>query len=701
LDVLAANSADLTRIVEQSTIPNTVASNFACPVPAGPPMAAQPPVPAPRFADYDFEDWESYDLYPYNDITVLPPQPGVGCVVILPGIGRWIIPVDVFGGWRFDPVVIAVYCRHIILDRLMYHDHYYLADVRLRKKQLNDLMYLAQLSGNRNMLLDAQRRLADLNVQSRWAAMRLNRLQTKLTGLEQEQNKFAHKLPPGKNLFQAVSNSLNSPANLPIVQNFRERIKTEQSIQNQVAGLAGNELMGLRSRIAREKNPQARLALADEFTRLNGDVNKGKLPIPAGQQQVRQVVEKLAKEQDPQKLQGLQKQLNQITKIQEPRTSELLSPDKLASLKQDLAKFPNPQKRNDLETNLTQLQQSVEARTAIENNTERIDAVTARAAKEPDVQKRNEILGQLKELAKPAAVGAGLVGGLGLLGKRQLLETQLSAEADKQKRATLEQALEDQRKLQAESLRKQADRGIQADAVRKQQEELKKQTDQRRLGEQPLKPTDQVRQQQLQQQGLQQQQLDQKHQEELRKQTEQKLHQEQLDKQQAEHRRKQEELQKQTQEKLHREQLEKQQTEQKKLQLQQQQKEKVLLQQQEEQRRRQADTERLKKLEEAAQTRKKQLQTEELHKQQQLKEQQNRQLQQGEQIRRQQLQTDQLRLQQEQMRQQQLRQQQMQQQQMQQQQLRELQMRQQQMRQQQSPGQQQQLPSQQQFPPLR
>ena len=255
------------------------------------------------------------------------------------------------------------------------------------------------------MLWDAQRQLANVNIQEHWTARRLNRLEKKVAGLEQEQHKFAQKLPQGKNLFQAVSNSFNSPKNLKVVQNFRDRIKTDLNVQNQLAGLAGKELTDLRSRVAHERDPQKRLALRDELTKINQDVAQGKLPIPAKQPQVKQVVDRLAREQDPKKLQDLQKQLGRLTKTEAPRTAELLSPDKLASLKQDFAKFPNPQKRNDLEARVGQLQQSVEQRKQAELTREKIDSITTQAAKQGDVRKRNELLGQLKELAKTALTG--------------------------------------------------------------------------------------------------------------------------------------------------------------------------------------------------------------------------------------------------------------------------------------------------------
>jgi hypothetical protein len=632
LEPLASSSEDLLRLVDGTTILGTIAANLdICPVTPPEQRAAEPRVsPGPRYAesfpysDYEFEDWESRDMYPYDEIRVLQPHRGVGAVVELPGVGSWIIPVDVFSGWRFDPDIIGIYSRHIILDNIIYRDQYYLADLRLQQRQFRDLAYLSQLSGNRGMLWDAQRQLANLNIQEDWASKRLNRLQNTVAGLEQEQHKFAQKLPRGKNLFQAVSNSFSSPKNLKVVQNFRDRIKTDLNVQDQLAGLAGKELTDLRSRVAHERDPQKRLALRDGLTRINQDVAQGKLPISAKQPQVKQVVDKLAREQDPKKLQHLQKQLGRLTKTEAPRTAELLSPDKLASLKRDLAKFPNAQKRNDLEAGVGQLQQSVEQRKHAELTGEKIDTITAQAAKQRNVRKRNELLGQLKELAKPALTGAGTAVGLHLLGQRQNLESQLSIEQDKQKRAALEKALEDQRKEQTELLRQVPARGRQAEVVPKQQQEdRQKQTERQRLEQDRQKQTEQSRQQQLGRQKqlerkeLQKQQTEQKRQQILQQQqhkAEQKRLQQQEQQKQLEQRRlgqaEQQRHQKEQVEQTHRQQ---QQTEQAHKQQQQQQHQQ---QQHQQQQRQQVDQQRHQK-EQAEQTHRRQQQAEQAHKQQQ------------------------------------------------------------------------------------
>jgi hypothetical protein len=517
LEALASSSEDLRRQVDGTTIPGTIVANLDnCPVSTPQPLAAQPRVSqCSQYSDYEFEDWGSRDVYPYNDILVQQPDRRVGVVVVLPGVGRWIIPMEVFSGWRYDPEIIGNYSRQIVLDQMIYGDQYYLEDLRLQQQQFRDMVYLAQVSGNRDMLWDAQRSLADVNIQEQWTSRRLNRLETIVAGLKQEQGKFSQRLPQGTNLFQAVSNSFNSPKNLKTVQNFRDRIKTDVNVQNQLAGMAGKELTDMRSRVAHERDPQKRLALRDELNKINQDVAQGKLPIPAKQPQVKKLVDRLTKEQDPKKVQNLQKQLGRLTKTEAPQTAQLLSPDKLTSLKQEVAKFPNPEKRNDLEARVGQLQKSVEQRKQAESTREKIDSITTQAAKQGDVRKRDELLGQLKDLGKTPSASPAV--GLNLLGQRRNLETQLSIEQDKQKRTTLEKALEDHRNKQAELMRQKPEQRKQPEASSGRQQDLQKPAERQQLDRQ--KQTEQAHEQQLdRQKQIESQKLKKQQTEQLQKQ---------------------------------------------------------------------------------------------------------------------------------------------------------------------------------------
>ncbi len=652
LEALASSSEDLRRQVDGTTIPGTIVANLDnCPASTPQPLAAESRVSqGSQYSDYEFEDWGSRDVYPYNDIVVQQPDRGVGVVVVLPGVGRWIIPMEVFSGWRYDPEIIGNYSRQIVLDQMIYGDQYYLEDLRLQQQQFRDMVYLAQVSGNRDMLWDAQQRLADVNIQEQWTSRRLNRLETTVSGLKREQGKFSQRLPQGSNLFQSVSNSFNSPKNLKTVQNFRDRIKTDVNVQNQLAGLAGKELTDMRSRVAHERDPQKRLALRDELNKINQDVAQGKLPIPAKQPQVKQLVDRLAKEQDTKKVQNLQKQLGRLTKTEAPRKEQLLSPDKLTSLKQEVAKFPNQEKRNDLEARVGQLQQSVEQRQQAESTREKIDSITTQAAKQGDVRKRDELLGQLKDLGKTPSASPAV--GLNLLGQRRNLETQLSIEQDKQKRTTLEKALEDHRNKQAELLRQQPEQRKQPEAIRGQQQDLQKPAERQQLDRQ--KQTEQAHEQQLdRQKQLESQKLEKQQTEQLQKQhgeaQQHQRQQEQADQARRQHqmegdlKRHEQEQAQQTQRQQQQKQEQREQVQQQQHKQQQEQAEQSHRQQQQEQRQEQVQQQQHQRQQEQAdQGRRQQQQQQQQQRQEQVQQQQHqRQQEQAEQGRRQQQQQQQ------------------------------------------------------------
>ncbi len=197
------------------------------------------------------------------------------------------------------------------------------------------------------MLLDAQRQLADLNVQSRWAAMRLHRLEQKVGGLDQEQRKFANKLPHGKNLLQ-TSQTPSILLRIWLWPEFPGESQDRIERSGPVGGHGRQGTGGSAFEDRQREKPQARLALTDEFHKISKDVNQGKLPFPqrnpgqtgAGKVQARARPAKAAK---------YQKELTQLTNVEAPRTSELLNQKNLATLKQDIAKFPNAQVRSNLE----------------------------------------------------------------------------------------------------------------------------------------------------------------------------------------------------------------------------------------------------------------------------------------------------------------------------------------------------------------
>jgi hypothetical protein len=733
-DMLSVSSEDLRRLADASTITGTIAANLdgcgaaasALPPPryAVPPEEEPPPsygYSYPSMPDYYVEDWDVDDIYPYPEIRVMePPGPGE-IVVVVPGIGSLYVPVSDYGDWVFDPGIVQIYAGTVFIERVIFFDRHYLRDCRRRQRELNNLIYLAQATGNRNLLLDARRELDSLNVRANWASRRIHGLESRVTALQGDQRKFAGKLPQGFNLHDAISNSFNSPRNLPVVQKLQDRVKTQLAVQNQLANVAGQEVAGLRARVAQERNPEKRLALRSDLDRIRADLAAGRLPLSAKEKDVRSLVKGLSQERDVDKRQKIETDLlGQLKKSGAQLPAGALSPDKLTGLKQDLAKFPNVAQRQDLEKRFAELQQSTDVRRQEEANTNKIEEITAQAVKEKDSQKQRELLGQMNQLLKsPGAAGIGAAG-MQLLQQRQNLERQISGEQDKQKQETLQRSLEVLKKKEAEAnlkqqeeMRKAQDRDRTFQQRLKQQKDLKEQSEIKRRQledrgtgvedklKQQLdlqKQTDLERQKQLQQQKLEQERLRQQQlpskpldqrrlrQEELRKQKleqdqtqkellrkkkfeqdqtrqqqlqQKQLEQDQLRKQKLEQERgRQDQLRKQQ---LDQEQLRKRQQEQERLKLQQSQQEQLRKQQLQQQQLQQQRQQQLHQ----EQLRKQQLQQQQSQ-QQQLQQQKQQQLQ-HEQLRKQQIQQQQLQQQQLQQQQQQQRQQQIQQQQLQQQ----------------------------------
>ncbi len=98
VEVLRTSPADLQTMIGNTTIPGTIVANLeACGISASVRPAPSPPYEGLPPDQYYVEDWEDFDFYPYTEITVLPPRPHVGCVILLPGLGEFIIPFSLFG----------------------------------------------------------------------------------------------------------------------------------------------------------------------------------------------------------------------------------------------------------------------------------------------------------------------------------------------------------------------------------------------------------------------------------------------------------------------------------------------------------------------------------------------------------------------------------------------------------------------------
>jgi hypothetical protein len=91
-EVLDSLPDEVRRIVDITTIPGTIVANLdACGITSAQiqPSTQYGTLPP---QEYYVQDWDEFDYYPYDEITVLPPRPGVGCVIVLPGLGEFVIP---------------------------------------------------------------------------------------------------------------------------------------------------------------------------------------------------------------------------------------------------------------------------------------------------------------------------------------------------------------------------------------------------------------------------------------------------------------------------------------------------------------------------------------------------------------------------------------------------------------------------------
>ncbi len=533
----------LSALAGQTTIAGTMVDDLgACgPVAAGeppPPLAQMPTVSHtfPEVPEYYFEDEGTLYDFPYDDIRVsYSPTYTEGVVVFIPGLGEFFVPLS--PGWVLEPDVCQFYVRRVLIDYAFHFDRGYYDDILRRIQELNRVIYLAQLSGNYGLLWDAQQQLAYLRIRSDWAARRIHRLDGQIRLLDQEQHRYSGRLPAGANLYNTIFSSFNSSSNRGVVEKFRDRLGTERTVEKQLAGLAGQELVRIRSRVAGERDPRKRLALSHELGRIRNTLEQGGVPIPAKKSGVKDLVTRLAKEGDPSGRVQLQQQvLGQLDKESKGvKTVDVLTQDKLKNLGQGIHEFPNRNKRPDLEQRFVELEKSVasrnEAATARVQQETQIKQMGEQAANEKDPQKREQLLKQLQQLTVPlmgrrepttplpvvqppqrllpTPPGGGDAAKKAAIEKKlqeqRLRQEQLRQEGTRQEQVKPEQARQHQ--LQQDQVRRQEELKRQADIKRGQEEEARKKVELRRLEEEKKKQADVPRQQQLHQDQARQEQI--------------------------------------------------------------------------------------------------------------------------------------------------------------------------------------------------
>lgn len=541
-DKISLSREDLQKLVDQATISGTMYAQLdSCPLaPAVPPTARREV--RPRYApvpEYEYiDEYMVYD-YPWDDIRIIStPTYRDGIVCFIPGYGRYIIPYTL--GYAVDPGIWQVYVQFAFADRALYYDRIYYNDLIYQRNALNNVLYLAGTTGNYGLWWDTRRQLRYLDIQSRWAAARINNLERRVSALENDQRRFSRQVPSQVNVANVIANSFNSSVNRNVIQQFENRMKSGLAAEKRLAAATGQELLDFRSRLSGERDPQRRQELRTQFAQVRDQLDKGKIPVSAKQGDVKRLAEQLTKAGDPSDRAKLQQQLVGQLAQRAPKTTpeQLLSPDKLKPLQKSVATFPDARKRPELEKAFAQVERSVAERkqleTTVRQQDEQVRNLRDQFAREQDPGKKDALLKQMQQLKSMAPLAAPTTPSPQ---ERQLIQRPRVGDTGPVKQEEQRRALEEQRKKEADLRRQQQeDQRKQAEIkrqeqVRQQQEQLKKQTEMRRLQqEEQKKQADIRRQQQLREQQVKQQQ--QRQQEQLQRQQQQRA-QEQMQQQRA------------------------------------------------------------------------------------------------------------------------------------------------------------------------
>lgn len=500
----------------------------------------QPPPAAPPSGYVYLDDSDYIDLYPYDEIEILPPEYARGPIVcILPGIGRWYFPYEIYHAWGFGPDVIRVYVMQVLLQRSLYYDNYYWNSFNARRHEYYDVLYAAQLAGNRRLIAQTQQQLDYLRIRQNLLGRGIHRLQQRVRSLDGRLPRNAQ----NQAILGTIYNSLDSAKNIRIANRFRDRIQNQVQIQNRLAGNTAQELVDLRARVAEARDPRQRLKLRRNLEQFRDTIREGRLPIQEKNADVKSILAKVAKTENPDQLENLQKQLGQKLGRQEvTQQAPLVNQSQLNELKQRVERA-NPAARRHVDRILQNLQQARRQRQEIETAQEKMNKAMSEAAATKDESRREQLLRQAVEFTKKPSQGT-LRGPLQALQEQQRLQSQLLG---REKGKEREQALQRLRELtnkQAQTIprppgmvppelgkkpeqvpsqvemrkrtQEEASRKMQEEAARKRQEELKQQAEQGRRRAQELLKQQQEGASQAEKQRLQQQQA-----ERLKKQQEQ------------------------------------------------------------------------------------------------------------------------------------------------------------------------------------
>jgi hypothetical protein len=450
-EIRATSAEDVQRLIQDTTIPNTLHARGETCAPASATTGYVQEEPEYQYfaPDYTYVDTESIGVtYPYREIRVMPPHVAGGeFIVVLPGIGQWAIPYAVYRRWNAGPSAIAVCVRRLLIRRTLYDDFRYRRYLAIKEHELSSALHLAQMARDTETIYQLQRRLDYIRIRQHWMERRIHNMQRRIRTLEAENRQVFRRGPSTANLFNLVSDSFNSTRNLAIAQRFRQMNQDAIQSRNQLAGVASAELVNLRSRLARERNPAARRALSREIRQARRAIREGRLPIRTNQRDVARMVKELNKTTDPGKRSNIRAKL--VKDLGEPafvRSKDLVTQDKISRLERKLSTYQSPRHRELLDRRAKKLRKAVRERQKVEATQKKIENILSRAAREKNTERRLRLLNRVERIAAEQAVpGKGMIQ---LLKKQQLLEARAEAEQDKTKRRELRKELREETKRQ-------------------------------------------------------------------------------------------------------------------------------------------------------------------------------------------------------------------------------------------------------------
>ncbi len=457
------------------------------------------PLPAPTPPpDYAYVEDEYVDYYyPYDEIEVYPPTVAAGpMIIVLPGIGKWYLPYEMYHRWGFGPGLIRLYVSAVLYQNALYYDSYYWNRLAVLQREYYNVLYPAQFAGNTILISQTLRHLDFVRIRQNLLARRMQNLQARVAGLEKALAGRGGLRAP---VLTALYNSLNSPRNISVARSFRKGVESRLRIQEQLAGNVSDELFDMRRRMARARNPQERLQLRDQMYQLRNVISEGRLPIPKKDREIRNLLGQIPKTRDPEQLNTIQKQLSR--RLGQPKVMAepaVVDPKRLEGLARKLERTVPPEARRHIDRRLQDLQKTVRQREEIESTQREIDRVVSQAAKTKNEAQRAELLRKVPDLVKPDR--AQFKGALGDLREQQLLHSQIIGKPEAAKQDDLHRRIRDFTEKQADKvrlpvgrptgeMRRRVEGPPRADeAARKRAEELKKQSDAaRRKAEQMLK----------------------------------------------------------------------------------------------------------------------------------------------------------------------------------------------------------------------